>query len=344
MTITGAIDLECDSEPYTYADGVITIPGVDTDGDCVHDALADNGLTYESSTYDAASDEVTLTVKFGFVGVVMVLDQAAESSTAAAESSTAGVSLSLAEAYSKYYDSLSDDGPSGTYSGSQTVLGETINAVWAVNDDSTMDMAITGAITLECDSEAYTYADGVVSFPGVDTDGDCFHDSLDDNGITYSSTTYDAAADEITMTVKFGILKINFVLDQTTKSQSLAVAYSHYKAVADGEPSGTYTGSQTVLGETIDAVIVVNDDSTVDMTITGAIDLECDSEPYTYADGVITIPGVDTDGDCVHDALADNGLTYESSTYDAASDEVTLTVKFGFVSVVMVLDQASVAI
>merc|ERR1712023_72719 len=124
---------------------------------------------------------------------------------------------------------------SGTYAGSKTVLSEEIDATIVVHDDGTLDLKISGVIAIDCDAEKYTYADGTIALTDLDPAGDCAHDALADNHVTFKSSTYDASADSITITVKY------------------ALFVSNAFALADAAPSGTYAGSKTVLGEEIDA-------------------------------------------------------------------------------------------
>merc|ERR1712146_341896 len=105
---------------------------------------------------------------------------------------------------------------------------------------------------------------------------------------------------------------------------------------------GTYAGSKTVLGETIGATIATNDDATMNIVLSGVIALDCEREAYTYDAGVIAITNIDQNGDCAHDALADNGVTFKSATYDASADTITVTVKYSLLTVAVELEKQSV--
>jgi len=116
-------------------------------------------------------------------------------------------------------------------------------------------------------------------------------------------------------------------------------------AVATADPTGTYSGSKTILGESINAVFKIDSSTAVDITISGVASVNCANEAYTY-DGAsaIDVTGKDTAGDCVHDALASNSVTLKSVTYDASSDEITVAAKYSIITVKVVLTKsASVA-
>ena len=71
-------------------------------------------------------------------------------------------------------------------------------------------------------------------------------------------------------------------------------------------PSGNYSGSKTVLGETINAAISVTSDSLMDLSISGVIDLACTDEKYTLNGAEIDLDDIGVSGDCAHDALEEN--------------------------------------
>merc|ERR1719498_197977 len=59
--------------------------------------------------------------------------------------------------YNRYYKAYSQAAPAGDYAGSKTVLGQTVNAKVSVKDGSTCEIQISGPISLDCKSEAYTF-------------------------------------------------------------------------------------------------------------------------------------------------------------------------------------------
>ena len=74
-------------------------------------------------------------------------------------------------------------------------------------------------------------------------------------------------------------------------------------------PLGTYIGSKTVFGETVNAAINVKDAEKLDFSISGDFVVDCKDEYYSYADGKIVLDDLEIVGDCAHDALVDNQIT-----------------------------------
>ncbi len=102
--------------------------------------------------------------------------------------------------------------PSGFYSGSKSLFGETINAVVNLKTSTTLDFGISGDISLDCKDEAYTVSGSNVLMTNIGVAGDCAHDALTDNKITLKSIVYDSAADKITVSVKYSIANVDIVL------------------------------------------------------------------------------------------------------------------------------------
>merc|ERR1719411_1407315 len=79
-------------------------------------------------------------------------------------------------------------------------------------------------------------------------------------------------------------------------------------------PAGEYTGTKTVLGESLTATMKFST-TTVEFTLTGPVSLDCPSEPYTYSNGNIDLTNLGSDSDCVEHDLEQykaslTGLTY----------------------------------
>ena len=76
--------------------------------------------------------------------------------------------------------------------------------------------------------------------------------------------------------------------------------------------------------------IVINSESSLDLSITTStgVSIVCPSEAYTMdtTSGLISLTDVETDGDCAHDALADNKVSLESITYSASTDDIDVKV------------------
>jgi len=109
---------------------------------------------------------------------------------------------------------------------------------------------------------------------------------------------------------------------------------------ADSTPSGTYKGTKSVLGQSVDATVTIDDASHFDMDISGVASISCKNEAYTLSGGKFSVPGATTSGDCLHDALTSNNVALSSMTYDATSDEISVSVKYeSFLTVSVVLSK-----
>ena len=108
-------------------------------------------------------------------------------------------------------------------------------------------------------------------------------------------------------------------------------------AVAAAAPSGTYTGSKSILGVTVNGSIKIDDDTHFDLGITGAATINCASEEYALSGSDISLPNAQTSGDCVHDQLASNKVSLESLSYDSGADSITVNVKKSIVKISITL-------
>lgn len=122
--------------------------------------------------------------------------------------------------------------PSGSYAGSKDILGVTINGNIKIDSATAFDLGITGAATINCANEAYTYADGKVDVTNQGTSGDCVHDALKKNGIELKSIEYDAGKDEITVNVKKSIIGISLTLKHDAVAVPSLRGSSHNNKVA----------------------------------------------------------------------------------------------------------------
>lgn len=102
--------------------------------------------------------------------------------------------------------------PSGVYVGSKTVFGETIGASVSFRDSNTLDFAITGAFALNCAGEPYAVSGNEIVLSDIDQVGDCAHDALEDNGVTLNDIVYDGTKNQVTVSVKYSVAKIDLVL------------------------------------------------------------------------------------------------------------------------------------
>ena len=111
-----------------------------------------------------------------------------------------------------FYALVGVGSPSGKYVGSKTVFGETIGASVSFRDSNTLDFAITGAFALNCAGEPYVLSGNEIVISDIDEVGDCAHDALVDNGVTLTDILYDETKNQITVSVKYSVAKIDLVL------------------------------------------------------------------------------------------------------------------------------------
>jgi hypothetical protein len=110
------------------------------------------------------------------------------------------------------YTLLGVGSPSGKYIGSKTVFGETIGASVSFRDRTNLDFEITGAFALNCAGEPYVLSGNKIILSDIDEIGDCAHDALVDNGVTLTDILYDETKNQITVSVKYSVAKIDLVL------------------------------------------------------------------------------------------------------------------------------------
>lgn len=103
-------------------------------------------------------------------------------------------------------------------------------------------------------------------------------------------------------------------------------------------PVGKYCGSKTVFGETINGVVTFKSTETLDFAISGDFTINCTDEYYSLSDSKIILRDIDVDGDCTHDALADNKITLDSITYDSATNTIDVAVKYSIAKLDIKLD------
>jgi len=112
--------------------------------------------------------------------------------------------------------------PTGAYSGSKSVLGEKIDATFTFGT-ATMVVAISGAISVDCKAEAYTFAAPKVDITNIGKAGDCVHDTLAKEKVSIEDVEFSSSADALSVTAKYGFLPITFTLSKAT-SESEAEA------------------------------------------------------------------------------------------------------------------------
>ena len=111
-----------------------------------------------------------------------------------------------------FYALTSPFSPSGKYIGSKTVFGETVGASVYFRDSNTLDFAITGAFELNCAGEPYAVSENEIVLLDINHVGDCAHDALIENSVTLNDIVYDGTNNQITVSVKYSVAKIDLVL------------------------------------------------------------------------------------------------------------------------------------
>jgi len=242
--------------------------------------------------------------------------------------------------------------PAGKYYGTTTVLGQQVTMTIIQESSSTTQIIATGPISVNCDKEAYSYSNGVITLPNASKPGDCVYEALNPNKCSIVSILFSESANEITVKIKYSILTFSVVCKHVASEDSLTALIPrrissevsvvptigelvdrYFVIFSLQDPAGKYEGTKTILGEKVTADVDFNAGSTLNFQITGPLTISCTNEAYTYANGVISITNVGKAGDCVHDALANNKATLKSIDYDTSSDVVTISLKISLFAV-----------
>jgi len=104
--------------------------------------------------------------------------------------------------------------PSGTYTCTKSVLGETVKAVVKIDSATSFDFSVTGPVSISCTGEAYKYDDasGAISLPNINDPNDCLNKTLTQQSVKLTSFSYDKAGDSIHIVVKYSIFSIDLLL------------------------------------------------------------------------------------------------------------------------------------
>jgi len=107
------------------------------------------------------------------------------------------------------------------------------------------------------------------------------------------------------------------------------------KAPSDKDvPMGLYAGNKVIISYEVDAQMVFNEPGlcNIQILISAAnLNITCISEAYTMSGSSIELTDVNNEGDCVHDELGDD-VTLKSITFDEEFNEVSIAVKYKFLS------------
>ena len=200
--------------------------------------------------------------------------------------------------------------PSGTYTGSKSILGVTVNGSIKIDDDTHFDLGITGAATINCPSEEYALSGSDISLPNAQTSGDCVHDQLASNKVTLESLSYDSGADSITVNVKKSIAKISLTLTKGGLANSAAVN--------PDPPVGTFCGSIPLI---IKENITVRADQTFDYyndVSVAKVHVGCTGEKYAWdGSGSMDISAALADpNDCLTKSTASDKKSVPTFNWD----------------------------
>jgi len=105
-------------------------------------------------------------------------------------------------------------------------------------------------------------------------------------------------------------------------------------------PSGMYSGSKTLFGETINAVVIINDEQSLDFAVTGDFTLDCKDEHYSLVEDEIVLHDIELVGNCAHDALMDYGIVLKGIFYDETNYDITVSTKYSVANVDIILSRA----
>jgi len=318
LTIAGAFALECDLEKFHLDGATVELDDIGNADDCIAKTLAEESVTLKTIVFDEKADTVTVSVKYSVLNLDLVLTKD-------------GLDFDFTE--------LLATTPTGIYAGSKTVLGETINAQVTIESATSLEFTISGLIDIDCIGEEYTMSGSDISITHITESGDCAHDALADNSVTLKGITYNDSSDEITVSVKYSVMSIDLTLSKTGAIGWKITSLPPLSLSA--APTGNYFGSVTKLGQTVNTEVDVIDATTMNLKITGIINIDCAGEAYSMSGSDITVDHVTESGDCAHDALDSNNVELKSITYDEANDEVTVTVKYSVMTIPVVLSKKS---
>ena len=140
-----------------------------------------------------------------------------------------------------------------------------------------------------------------------------------------------------------GLIRIIYILIDIKILRVVIIKMRIYELISailaiSQSPVGKYCGSKTVFGETINGVVTFKSTETLDFAISGDFTINCTDEYYSLSDSKIILRDIDVDGDCTHDALADNKITLDSITYDSATNTIDVAVKYSIAKLDIKLD------
>eukprot|EP00298_Acanthocystis_sp_HF-20_P028528 c7288_g1_i1.p1 GENE.c7288_g1_i1~~c7288_g1_i1.p1 ORF type:complete len:286 (+),score=76.85 c7288_g1_i1:37-894(+) len=253
----------------------------------------------------------------------------------------------LTNLFNKYHNAYKNsEGPVGTYVGKISIFGDVIIASWTTESSNTANISMSGTLELECDQVEFKYKDGYLFFPRLGSPDDCLTQQLYALSLNLVSAPYDPVSDEIAFYLEYSFIKIEIDLPHESDQKFLEKEKSacHHVALPELieryftrfsllEPSGSYSGTKSLFGKSVTVTTTVNLDSTFNLIVQGSISLSCPNEPYTYANGVISVTHISTAGNCISDVLSRYSVSLKSITYDTTSNSVTVSFRYAFITV-----------
>jgi len=330
------VTLSCSNEAYTLDGSQIVITNLNSSSDCMEQLSQTWSVTVNSLNYDSTTDSVEADVAFAGLPIKMTFQHSSVFTSRTPKKIAFKTQKELVDAlHARARTNVLTD-PAGVYHGTKSVLGQNVDTTLTINADGTLNFIVAGVVSINCNEEAFSYANDAITLSNLASPTDCVAEALSSNHVSLKDITYDPTANRVTVDLKYSVVTISIPLDHQSTLASLVA--SRFALYALNDPSGTYKGTKTVLGQTVAVTASITDSSHFALTITGAISTSCPDEQYSYdsSSNVINLPNLGSSSDCVNKAMSDNGVEFKSLTYTPASDEITLTVS-KLITIVVVL-------
>jgi hypothetical protein len=106
------------------------------------------------------------------------------------------------------------------------------------------------------------------------------------------------------------------------------ILLSMLSALALANPSGTYSGSVTKLGQTVNAQVEVASDTSLNLSLSGILELDCAAEAYHLDGSSVTLDNLSDADDCIAKTLSEENVELKTIVYDEDADTITVSVKY----------------
>lgn len=301
--ISGAASVNCPSENYSMNGNEIEIPGASDKNDCLGKNFESANIELKKCTYSPSDDTISVSVKYQhFLSESLVLKSESNSLLfAVAEDSSSCTADDISKL--KSHD----------FAGDMKTCGK---KCWGASSCVSKCMIGKESISSACakcfGAEAQCTRDHCMSKCSFSPDSDSCKQCAVQN----------CQSAETTCSGFVPTAQMPSILFEQERSEM-------YVAFAEKTPAGTYMGEKSFLGKGVNLKITIDDSAHFDMIVTGFTSLDCKNEQYSLSGGNVNIPGAKVNGNCIHDALLENKMSLGSVTYDATSDEISLSVKYG---------------